>query len=139
LKIKAFALIDPVEKTSKSVLIDATINRLDGDLRIVRLKQSSETAFTARADWYEHGEKSYKYFLNLNKKYAKPKAKDNIKCDGVQYHGQEEVSKGITEFYQKLSSLKRLIQMKWSSMIIVQNYPKLQRIKWRPNFWTQIF
>jgi hypothetical protein len=37
-------------------LIDAAINRLNGDLRALRLKQGSEIAFRASANWYEHGE-----------------------------------------------------------------------------------
>jgi hypothetical protein len=66
LKVKVCALVDSFDKTRKSLLIDADINRLDSDLKIPGLKQSSETAFKARAYWYEHGEKSKEYFLNLN-------------------------------------------------------------------------
>jgi hypothetical protein len=54
LKAKSCALVNPVEKRRKSVFINATINRLDCDLRIPRLKQSSETAFRARANWYDY-------------------------------------------------------------------------------------
>ena len=122
LKVKACALVDPVEKRRKSVLIDAAINRLDGDLRILRLKQSSETAFRARANWYEHGEKSNKYFLNLNKKYKKQKVIANIECDGVSFRGQEEVNKGITEFYQKLYKFK---EVELDESDFYDNCPKL--------------
>jgi hypothetical protein len=52
LKAKACSLDDKVEKRRKSRLIDASISRLGGDLRILRLNQSSETAFRARATWY---------------------------------------------------------------------------------------
>jgi hypothetical protein len=38
LKIKACSLNDEVEKSRKAILIDAAINRLDSDLRILRLK-----------------------------------------------------------------------------------------------------
>ena len=68
LKVKACSLEDRIEKTRKSELIDAAINRLDEDLRVLRLKQSAETAFRAKANGYEQGEKSNKYFLNLNKR-----------------------------------------------------------------------
>jgi hypothetical protein len=40
---------------------DAAINRLDGDLRFLRLKQISERAFRARANWYKYGEKLNAY------------------------------------------------------------------------------
>jgi hypothetical protein len=108
LKMKVCALIDTSEKTRKSSLIDAAIGRLDGDLRVLRLKQSVETAFRSRANWYEHGEKSNKYFLNLNKKYKKQKVIDNIRCEGVSYRGQDDVKKGITGFYQKLYEFKEV-------------------------------
>ena len=52
----------------KSDLIDIAVDRLKNDLGILREKQSAETAFRSKANWYEFGEKSNKYFLNLNKK-----------------------------------------------------------------------
>jgi hypothetical protein len=68
LKFKACSLYDATEKTKMSLLIDAVKNRLGIDLRILRLKESLETAIRARANWYEHGEKSNKYLLNMNKR-----------------------------------------------------------------------
>jgi hypothetical protein len=52
LKVKACSLDDEIKKTKKSTL-DTAINRLDEDLRILRLKKSSETSFRARANWCE--------------------------------------------------------------------------------------
>jgi hypothetical protein len=89
LKVIACSLDDEVEKTRKSILIDATINRLKGDLGILRLKQSSKTAFRFRTNWYEHSEQSNKYFLNLNKRYKKLKIIDNIKCDRMSHRCQD--------------------------------------------------
>ena len=57
LKVNACSLEDQIEKTRKSELIDAAISRLDGDLRVLRLKQSAETAFRTKANWYEQGDK----------------------------------------------------------------------------------
>jgi hypothetical protein len=62
-----YVLDDTVEKTRKFMLIDAAINRLDGDLRILKQNLSSETAFRAKANQYEHGEKSNMFFQYLNK------------------------------------------------------------------------
>jgi hypothetical protein len=42
------------------MLIDADINRLDRDLIILRLEQSSEKDIRARANWSEHGRKLHK-------------------------------------------------------------------------------
>jgi hypothetical protein len=72
------------------------------------LKQSSETAFRARANWYEHGEKSNKYFLNLNKRYKKQRVIDNFKCEGLPFRGQDEKTKGITGFYRKLYEFREV-------------------------------
>ena len=58
LKVKACSLDDEVEKTRMANLIDAATNKIDEDLGIVRLKQSSETAFRARAYWYVAWQKS---------------------------------------------------------------------------------
>jgi hypothetical protein len=57
---------------------------------------------------HEHGEKSNKYFLNLNKLYRKQKVIDNIKFEGISYRGQDEVSKGITGFYRKIYDFREV-------------------------------
>ena len=54
-------------------LIDNAIARIKHDLLILGEKQSSETAFKMEAKWFKYGEKSNKYFLNLNKKQKKQK------------------------------------------------------------------
>ena len=52
------------------------INITNHDLNLLREKQSSETAFKARANWYEQGDKSNKQLLlvkcNNNKKIKSP-------------------------------------------------------------------
>jgi hypothetical protein len=55
-------------------MINAAISRLDGDLRIIMLKQSSKTAFRAWAIGINMVKNQNKYFLNLNMIY---KAKNN--------------------------------------------------------------
>ena len=102
LKVKACELEKSCKMTRKINLIESAINHIDNDLRTLRAKQSAETSFRTRARWYEHGEKSNKYFLNLNKKYKKTKLIGNIVCDNVTYRGQKDVSEGITGFYEKL-------------------------------------
>ena len=62
------------------------------------------TTFKATAKWFEHGEKSNKYLMNLNKRFKKQKVIDKIKCEGVTFKVQEGVSDGITRFYRKLYS-----------------------------------
>ena len=69
---------------------------------MLRDTQSNKTSFKTKARWFEFGEKSNKYFLNLNKRYKKQKVIDKIECEGVTFRGQAEVSWGITDFYKKL-------------------------------------
>ena len=51
-----------------------------------------------------------KYFKNLDKRYRKKKATDNILCEGASYRGQEGASEGITGFYQKLYGSRETLQ-----------------------------
>jgi hypothetical protein len=78
------------------------IHKLVEDRDQLNDQSSRKMAFKARAKWYEYGEKSNKYFLNLNKKFCKQKIIERIKCEGKTFRGQEEVSKGITDFYKNL-------------------------------------
>ena len=91
-------------RLNKISLIEGTINRTNNDLGILREKQSKDTNFRSRANWSERGEKSNKYFLNLNKKYKKQKLIGKIICDDVIFKGQNEVNIGITDYYRKLYS-----------------------------------
>jgi exonuclease III len=102
LKSKACSLDNEEEKLLKIELIDGAINRTNSDLKLLREKRSAETNFRAKAKWSDLGEKSNKYFLNLNKKFTKQKIIGNIICDDVRYRGQEGVKEGITKFYEKL-------------------------------------
>ena len=45
------------ENVNKLALIEDAINRTNQDLNLLREKQSYETAFKARAKWYEQGGK----------------------------------------------------------------------------------
>ena len=81
------------------ILIDNAISRTNNDLYILRQRQSADTAFKAKAKWYEYSEKSNKYFLNLNKKFKKQKLIIKMVCDGVTFKGHANVVTGISAFY----------------------------------------
>jgi hypothetical protein len=66
-------------------------------------KQLTElTDFNNRARWFEYGEKSNKFFLNLNKIQTKQKLISEIENEGIRYSGQQQVAQGIRNFYSKL-------------------------------------
>ena len=75
-------------------------NNLDLFSQLTKLNK----IWISRAKWFDQGEKSNKYFLNLNKKYPKKKIIDKIICEGVTSNGQEGVANAITGFYQRLYS-----------------------------------
>ena len=110
LKCKACAVVNVVERDNKVGLITNAIDRLANDLALLREKQSAATSFKSRARWFDQGEKSNKYFLNLNKKYSKKKIIDRIKCNDVTHVGQDDVTTGISGFYQRLYSSGATVQ-----------------------------
>ncbi len=63
-------------------------------------------AFVSRAKWFEYGEKSNKFFLNLTKSRQNQKLICKIKNGEEEFVGQNQVSKGITDFYRELYSAK---------------------------------
>ena len=87
---------DSVERIEKAN--DGLGSKLDS----LRKKFSETLAFVSKAKWYEYGEKSNKFFLNLNKSFQNQKLIHGIRNGVEEYIGQNEVSKGITDFYRKL-------------------------------------
>ena len=110
LKCAACAVLDNQDRETKVGLITDAIDRLNNDLTLLREKQSASTSFKSRAKWFDQGEKSNKYFLNINKKYTKKKIIDKITCEGVTSNGQEGVADTITGFYQRLYSRGTTVQ-----------------------------
>jgi hypothetical protein len=82
-----------------------------------------KNTFTNKAYWYEHGEKSNKYFLNLNKPRQPNKLISRIKNGEEEFGGQEKVSKCITEFYREL--YKEHPREKNEDVNFYENCPKL--------------
>ena len=57
----------------------------------------------SRVDWYEHGEKSSKYFLNLEKRNkAKSHIRKILNSDSVELSEPETILSSIKSFYSTL-------------------------------------
>jgi hypothetical protein len=69
-------------------------------------------SFKSKAKWFEYGEKSNKFFLNLLKTKQNNKLISSITNNKEIFVGQEEVSKGITSFYRKLYSKDQINRVK---------------------------
>jgi exonuclease III len=88
--------------TAKMNNIDTAIASLKLNLTKQRSKLSDTQSFKSKAKWFEYGEKSNKFFLNLMKSRQNQKLITKIRNGDKVYEGQEEVGKGITKFYSEL-------------------------------------
>ncbi len=79
-----------------------SIEFLTNEIRILRNKFSETMAFSAKAKWYEKGEKSNKYFLNLNTMRQSQKLIGSISDDSGEFKGQSGVMDCIKFFYETL-------------------------------------
>jgi exonuclease III/ribosome-associated translation inhibitor RaiA len=96
--------ISQEEMNTRIEAIDKAVTSLKSKLVKLRKKFSDTMAFVSRAKWFEYGEKSNKFFLNLNKSRQNQKLIKKIRNDEKVFVGQDQVSKGITEFYRELYS-----------------------------------
>ncbi len=87
--------VDTVEKAATS---------LKSKLTEPRKKFCDTMAFVSRAKWFEYGEKSNKFFLNLIRSRQNQKLIGKIRNKEKEFVGQDQVSKGITEFHRDLYS-----------------------------------
>ncbi len=86
--------------------INKAITALNESLNKLRNKLSETKAFLNKVKWFEYGEKSNKFFLNLAKSRQKQKLISVIKNGNITYKGQAEVTKGVRSFYEDLYEAK---------------------------------
>jgi exonuclease III len=91
---------------ANSAKVDNAISTLRCQLHKMRLKVSESMKFVSMANWFEYGEKSNKFFLNLNKFRQKQKLISTISNNGITKSGQKDVSEFISDFYKDLYSAK---------------------------------
>ena len=94
------------DRTKRIEVIDKAITTLKMNLTSLRKNLNDKLTFTTKAKWFEYGEKSNKYFLNLNKKKQAQKSINQIKNGNETFTGQEQVTKGVSSFYRELYSEK---------------------------------
>ena len=94
---------NPNEVNKNSISkIDVAKTIISSNLELARNSMTKERDFKSSAKWYEYGEKSNKFFLNLTKFRSKQKLIDRIRDGDRSYVGQSEVINGVREFYQSL-------------------------------------
>ena len=94
--------ISEIIRKEKCDRIDKGILQQRSELDTLRKKINDNLKFESAAKWFEHGEKSNKFFLNLNKKIQPQKIITNIRNEDKEFNSQKEVIEGITEFYKDL-------------------------------------
>jgi exonuclease III len=85
-------------------VVDAAAVKLKTKLSYLRNALSNAMNFASKAKWFEYGEKSNKFFLNLNRSRQQQKLISSIKCNDVLSSGQSNVTESIKNFYQNLYS-----------------------------------
>jgi hypothetical protein len=56
----------------------------------------------AKTRWYNEGDKSNKYFLNLLKRNSESSKMTKLNINGITTTNETEIRKGVTEFYTEL-------------------------------------
>ena len=90
------------DKVSKYTSIENSIEFLKNEISSLRKKLSDTMAFSSKANWYDKGEKSNKFFLNLHSLKRSQKLITNIKDGNKEFKGHAEVTLGIRSFYEDL-------------------------------------
>ena len=106
--------VESLENRNKSMnrsnpeKLDTALDKMKNTLIQLRNKLSESLNFISKARWYKYGEKSNKFFLNLNKRRQKQKIITSITNGDSVYEGQREVAGGIRQFYQDLYRSRNL-------------------------------
>jgi exonuclease III len=125
LKIRTLKLSEITEEERKQRLetIETTLTNLKDTISKHRQKLSETVNFVTKAKWFEYGEKSNKFFLNLTKVKQRQTLISKIINNDKLYEGQEKVTEGITAFYKDLYKKEENVPKDDSSFY--ENCPKM--------------
>ncbi len=82
--------------------IDQCIKELESDLHKVWVEKSKKLAFMAGVKWFDEGEKSNRYFLNIINKRKAETYIDRLQNGNNIATGQEEIQVLVKDFYSEL-------------------------------------
>jgi len=78
------------------------LEQLNNKKNNILQKQGEQLAWKARSKWYNEGEKSNKYFLNLLKKNTTNNHLEELVCNGVSITDEKKINEEVIHFYDKL-------------------------------------
>ncbi len=84
------------------VSVNEAINSLEAENKRHLDQLGKKLCVRAQAKWYEEGERSNKYFLNIIKKRGEQKLITNLKTQNESFETQEEIMEHVTNFYKNL-------------------------------------
>ena len=84
------------------------LEKIKAQLELMEQKKTEGIIVRARAHWHEYGEKSNKYFLNLEKRNHIRKHIRKLNLSGVITSNPFEILEGVKTFYKSLYTSKRV-------------------------------
>lgn len=98
-----FELQKLIQETGRRDEWSDEVKRVKSRLADIEKQEIEGIAVRSRADWAEQGEKSTKYFFDMEKERAKLKQISHIKLnDGTIVDSRDEVCQEVTDFYAQL-------------------------------------
>ena len=81
----------------------------------------------SKCNWYEHGEKSSKFFLNLEKSRAVQNQIRNVLIDNIEINNQKDINKELYLYYKNLFNKRQhLLEHDINNFLnTVSNFPQL--------------
>jgi len=95
--------------------IESCIKDIENELHTIWVNKSKILAFNARVKWFNDGEKSNRYFLNIIKKRQAEMTINILKNGNVEAEGQTEVQEMVKEFYSELYSARTDLSSNYES------------------------
>jgi retron-type reverse transcriptase len=99
--------VDPLLQEEIGEVIESRTNERNALLD----KKGKYLAWRAKMKWYNEGEKSNKYFLNLLKRRTEQSEMTSIEIDGSIVTDQESINYEVNEYYKRLYSQNSTMQM----------------------------
>jgi hypothetical protein len=112
------------DKSLRVNIVNTAIENLKSCVQVLRRELTRKLTFYSQAKWFEFGEKSNKFFLNLNKSRQAQKLINKISDGKKDHFGHEQVLNGITNFYKNLYE-KIQINKEDNDRSFYDNCPKL--------------
>jgi len=108
--------------------VDRSIAELEAEHKIYLDKVAKKLCLRAQVKWYEDGERSNKYFLNIIKRRSEQKLITRLTVGQDVVESQEEIMHHVTNFYKNLYDDKETND---NYNVLLSDLPKLNEVERR--------